>query len=295
MEDIMNNRTDLACEKEQQLKVSDKFKNGVGGIEKEELFKGDLKITRISVRTDEAAQLLEKPVGNYVTISCERGFDCMPDRIIQIAEAVCCELKRISGGCKAPLVAGLGNEGITPDSLGVLVSKKIFATRHIRELAPELYSEKMSEVAVIATGVTGNTGLESAEIVKSLCDGISPDVVFAIDALACSDVRNLGKTIQITDTGISPGSGVNNARAELSEKTLGCRVIAVGVPTVVDMLTAVSQLSDAESLEDGYASMMVTPREIDRVAASSAAVISTALNMLFHPSISPSEIEGLVG
>lgn len=289
----MGIRTDLAAESEQQATTA----RGVAieGISKKEFIKGNLKISRISVTTSSAAEIIRKPQGDFVTVTAENGFDSMPDKVKTCAEALCCELKRLAGNFESALVVGLGNEAITPDSLGVLVTKKIFATRHIKTLAPELYSDDMSEVSVVATGVTGNTGLESAEIVAALCEKTSPDVVFVVDALACADVSNLGCTIQLTDTGISPGSGVGNSRAELSYKTLGCKVVAIGVPTVIDMQTAVFQLSDAENQNEKYASMMVTPREIDKLVKNTSAVIQTALNLLFHPSLSPFEIEALVG
>lgn len=286
-------RTDLASEREQQIRVSGK--SSMDGVNKSEYLKGNLKITKIDITTPQASQTFEKPIGSYVTIFCENGFDSMPDRVSVASEALCCELKKLAGKFKTALVVGLGNEAITPDSLGVLVSKKIFATRHIRTLAPELYSDKMSEIAVIATGVTGNTGLESAEIVRALCEKITPDVVFVVDALACSEISNLGATVQLSDTGISPGSGVGNSRAELSQRTLGCKVIAIGIPTVIDMQTAISQISDAEKQDEKYATMMVTPREIDRLVKNGATVIQTALNSMFHPSLSPLEIESLVG
>ncbi|MBQ8883426.1 MAG: GPR endopeptidase [Oscillospiraceae bacterium] len=285
-------RTDLAAEKEQQLDNADSH---IEGISKEEFYKGDLHISRISLTSQNASSLLEKPMGNYTTVTCEKGFDSMPDKVKIYSDTLCNELKRLAGKFRKPLVVGLGNEAITPDSLGVLVSKKIFATRHIKTLAPELYCDKMNEVAVIATGVTGNTGLESQEIVRALCEKIHPDVVFVIDALACAEIKNLGASIQLTDTGISPGSGVENARAELSQNTLGCKVIAVGIPTVIDMQTAVFQISDAENQNEKYASMMVTPRNIDFLVKNGATIIKMALNSLFHPSISPSEIDAIVG
>lgn len=285
-------RTDLALEKISRIETDNSVTDG---IEKDEFYKGDLHISRIKITSENASQALEKPLGSYITLRCENGFDTMPDKVKITSDALACELKRLVGKYKKPLVVGLGNEAITPDSLGVLVSRKIFATRHIKMLAPELYSEKMNEVAVIATGVTGNTGLESAEIVKALCEKINPDVVFAIDALACSEIKNLGSTIQITDTGISPGSGVKNARAELSEKTLGCKVVAIGMPTVIDMETAVFQISDAQNQNDEFSSMMVTPRNIDFLVKNGTAIIQMALNNMFHPSISPSEIDALVG
>lgn len=285
-------RTDLALEKEQQLDNADSH---IEGISKVEFYKGDLHILRISVTSQDASSLLSKPMGNYTTISCKNGFDSMPDKVKIYSDVLCNELKCLLGEFKSPLVVGLGNEAVTPDSLGCAVSKKIFATRHIKTLAPELYSEGMKEVSSMATDVTGNTGIEAFEIVKALCDRISPDVVFVIDALACAEIKNLGCTIQLTDTGISPGSGVKNARAELSEKTLGCKVIAVGIPTVIDMQTAVFQISDAKNQCGEYASMMVTPKNIDFLVKNGATIIKNALNSLMHPSVSPAEIDSIVG
>ena len=286
-------RTDLAAEKEQQIRVSGK--SSLEGIDKEEFLKDGFKISRINVKTSHASQILGKPMGSYVTLSAQSGFDALPHRISQAGEILCCELEKLAGDCKSALVVGLGNEAITPDSLGGLVSKKIFATRHLKTLAPQLVDEDTKEISVIATGVTGNTGLEASEIVRALCRKINPDAVFVIDALACSDVSNLGCTIQITDTGISPGSGVGNSRKELSENTLGCKVIAVGIPTVIDMETAIFQLSDAENQDKSYASMMVTPREIDKLVNVGAQIVHTALNRLFHPDLSQEDISSLVG
>lgn len=288
-----NQRTDLALESEQQARACREEK--ISGLEREEFQKGSFKISRICITDENASGLLEKPVGNYVTVSAPDGFDAMPERLNTAAEVIKNELLKIAGAFKSVLVVGLGNERITPDSVGVLVSRKIFATRHIKTLAPSLYDESMTEVSVIASGVTGNTGIESAEIVKALCEKTRPDVVFVIDALACSDIANLGKTVQITDTGISPGSGVGNCRAEISEATLGCRVVAVGIPTVIDMQTAVFQLSGGKVQKEEYASMMVTPRGIDKLVQNASAVIWTALNMALHPSISPDEAEILAG
>ena len=132
------------------------------------------------------------------------------------------------------LVAGLGNQSITPDAIGPLCAQRVFATRHIRQLGNELDMGELTEVSVIRPGVLGQTGIEASDLVKAACSRIDADTVIAVDALACSETHNLGRTIQLTDTGISPGSGVANSRKELSRRTLGADCIAVGIPTVTD-------------------------------------------------------------
>ena len=181
------------------------------------------------------------------------------------------------------LVSGLGNSDITPDALGPSVASKILATRHLeKELENETdcFLKSLRRVSSFASGVLGQTGIE-----------IKPAGIIAVDALACSDVRRLGTTIQISDTGISPGSGVANARKELSEKLLGIPVIAIGVPTVVDMYTIVRNFTDSEPYD--IPNMMVTSREIDRLIEHSAQLISMGINLALQPSLTPDDIKAL--
>lgn len=133
------------------------------------------------------------------------------------------------------MAVGLGNYALTSDAVGPLTAEKIFATRHIKSLAKEIDTDDLGEVTVIQTGVLGNTGIESSEQVKAIAERVTPQAVIAVDALACSELSNLGRTIQLCNTGISPGSGVENARKELSLSTLGVKCIAIGVPTVIDL------------------------------------------------------------
>ncbi len=284
-------RTDLASEKEQRAVVG---KNHIDGVEKHEYFKGNIKITHIKITDESGAKVLEKPVGNYVTLSVKGGFDNTHEAITLTAGVLCDELKKVCKKFTSVLIVGLGNAKITPDNLGVSVAEKIFATRHIKLFAPEFFSENMAEVSVIRTGVSAATGIESAEIVKAVCEKIRPQLVIVIDALACGEISNLGRTIQITDTGISPGSGVGNARKELSQRTLNVPVVAVGVPTVIDLETAVFQLSDAQNSDKDFSQMMVTPRNIDALMKVCCQIIQTALNKLVHPDLSPAEISSLV-
>ena len=147
-------------------------------------------------------------------------------------------------------------------------------------------------MSAIAGGVMGQTGIESAELIRAVCAEIKPSAVIAADALACSDVSRLGTTIQICDSGISPGSGVANARRELSEKQLGIPVIAVGVPTVVDMHTIVRSLTDP-TYEAELPNMMVTPRDVDRLTERASQLIAFGINLALHPSLSFEDVRGL--
>lgn len=285
-------RTDLATEIEQRAKLEGA--NELEGIERTEYLSHNHKITHIKITSEKGSGTLKKPMGSYVTLCCEKGFGDSYEEKSLSARLLCEELKKLCGDFKNALVVGLGNERITPDSLGVLTADRVFATRHIKYHARKLFCDSYSEISVIKTGVLASTGLESSEIVSAVCKKTFPQIVFAIDALACGEISNLGCTIQITDTGIAPGSGVKNTRKELSEKTLGAKVIAIGIPTVIDLETAVFQTSDANKQSEKYSQMMVTPRQIDKTVKRGSEIISDALNMLFHPYLSDREIQSLI-
>lgn len=192
------------------------------------------------------------------------------------------------------LVAGLGNEAMTPDSIGPQVLRKLCITRHLRENSPESFGN-LREVACIAPGVLGTTGMESAELVLAAAERIHPSCVVAVDALASRSLERLCTCVQITDTGIVPGSGVGNARAAFTKESLGVPVIAVGVPTVVDAAVMVQELTEkTENLPEIASGMMVTPREIDARAADAAKVIGFGLNLAFQSNLTPEDIELLV-
>ena len=192
------------------------------------------------------------------------------------------------------LVVGLGNRDITPDALGAIVSSKVLATRHLaNELGNNMddFMKSLRRVSTFAGGVLGQTGIETAEIIHSICREIKPAGIIAIDALACSDVSRLGTTIQISDSGISPGSGVANARKELSEKLLGIPVTAIGVPTVIDIHTIIRNFANSEP--ENFPEMMVTSREIDRLIERSAQLIAYGINLALQPSLTPEDVRGL--
>jgi len=222
-------------------------------------------------RTDLACELAQKPEGNYATIYCDE-LDS-PSEIAELSHILGQFIPKEVG---KTLVVGLGNESITPDSLGVRAARKVLATAHFKGHS-EFTELNLSEVYVVSPGVMAQTGLESAQLVKSVADLVKPDCLVVIDSLACSKRERLAKTIQVTDRGIAPGSGVKNERMEFSRKVFGMPVVAIGVPTVIDV-------------DDD----MLVPRDIDVVISHYARVISGAVNRTLNPGLSESEIEQLL-
>ena len=271
-------RTDLALESAENVDISRELPDGISVSEKKT---SAFLVTEVGVSTKEASEKIEKPIGRYVTLETGDRLDMRPENFEQCAYDLAEEITRLKGDAERILVVGLGNEDITPDSLGPRVCAHIFATRHIRENAPEIYSDDLGEVSAIAPGVMGQTGIEASELIRSVCGAIKPSLVLAVDALACSEISHLGRTIQLTDTGISPGSGVLNSRRELSQATLGVPCIAIGVPTIADLGQA-----DGEPL-------MVTPRSVDKLISCSAQLISAAINLSVHDGLSLDEIISL--
>lgn len=247
------------------------------------------KITEITIETDEAGKLIGKGKGRYITVEAASPYAEFTEQADDIAD----ELKKLCGCDNNVLIIGLGNSDITPDALGPKAVSGIIATRHLRDELPKgHFLSGLHSVSALATGVLGQTGIEVAEITKAVCDRTSPQCVIVIDALACADSSRLGTTVQLTDTGISPGSGVQNSRKELSRRTLGVPVVAVGVPTVIDMHTIYENMS-GKAPEKTLPNMMVTPRDIDRIIDRTAKLIAHALNRAFQPDLSHEDIETL--
>lgn len=295
----MNFRTDLAIESGEYREK--KRLDGVLSREKNE--KG-IRVTTIEIINEKGEALLKKPVGKYITVETV-AFDKGDDSFSDILEVLCRELSALLPERGSVLVAGLGNEDITPDALGPEALSQLFATRHIsRELKSRLGLEGLRSVAGIVPGVLGKTGVETVEIIGALVEKIKPDCVVVIDALASRSVSRLGTTVQMTDTGISPGSGVGNSRKEISEKTLGVPVVAIGVPTVVDALTMALDVFEAEGIEltekevsaklEGHSQMMVTPKEIDSLISKMAGLIALTINCVLQPQLTAEELISLV-
>lgn len=279
----MNTRTDLTIE----------LTEGVGdaeGVRTDSRTVQGVKVSRTVISTEEAAARIGKAQGEYYTLETlpfsDSGFQ--PEECFEAAADILRDMLPRHG---CILAVGLGNKGVTPDALGPKTAERILATRHIPgELAEKCGLSPLRSTAVIAPGVLGQTGLEAAEVVRSLCAALCPSAVIVIDAMAARSLSRLGCTVQISDSGISPGAGVGNDRPAIDSGLLGTKVISVGVPTVVEMRTAVAALSGDEPATRVGTGMIVTPREIDLLTDRAARFIAMAVNAALQPHLHPSEI-----
>lgn len=274
----MQGRTDLAVE---AATIGE-------GVTAEERTVGDMTVIK-TVLTDQGARRCGKAAGTYVTAQFPALTD-NEDDLERTAQVLGEELRSLLPQTGTVLVVGLGNEAITPDALGPRAVSMVLATRHIRgEFARSTGLCDLRPVAVVATGVLGNTGVESREMTESLCRTVSPAAVIAVDALAARSTARLGTTVQFSDTGIAPGSGVGNDREALTKETLGVPVIGVGMPTVVDAETIAREWA-GETEPKGSSMMMVTPREIDLLILRAAKLIAMTLNAALQPEYSPLQL-----
>lgn len=287
-------RTDLAVEARELAR-----ERGCGGVEsREETVEGYPCVT-VEVTSDEGARALGKPRGIYHTLDLTALSRHEENALPRAAEAV----KRLlapllSAGKGTALVVGLGNRAMTADAVGVLTAERILVTRHLLQMEPKRFFDLRS-VAALETGVLGTTGVESGEVVGALCERIRPDVVVAVDALCARRVERLCATVQISDSGITPGSGVGNHRFPLDHAHLGVPVVAVGVPTVVEGATLCADLLEAAGVaaptELSGGTLFVTPRDIDSRVAEMARVLSLGIGLALQPSLSWEELESLTG
>lgn len=269
-------RTDLASE---QLSLC----TDCTGVNCTESNFGNVKIERVEILKESDGKLLKKPTGRYVTVNF--GEITPEDTDGFLHSALKAELSRLLPKSGNVLVAGLGNRQITPDALGPKVADRVLATRHVSEIfSKNLGLGKVRSVSVISAGVLGQTGIESAEIIEATAKKTNAVAVVVIDALAAHSVSRLLKSVQITDSGICPGSGVGNARCEISRKTLGVPTVAVGVPTVVDLGDVLEDTGTDFKTEKN---LMVTPRDIDSMVDLTAHVLSHALNCALQPTVPP--------
>ena len=250
-------------------------------------------ITEIIIDDDSCLSTIGKGKGRYITLEGS-SLSRFSDDYKLMAQELAEELSRLLPDGDV-LVAGLGNNDITPDAIGPQTAAKVFATRHLSEeldTDDEMLMTSLRSVSTFSGGVMGQTGIETAEIVRAVADEIKPKAIIAVDALACNDISRLGTTIQITDTGISPGSGVSNRRMELSEKLFGIPVIAVGVPTVVDMHTIVRSLTGQE-INRELPNIMVTPRDIDRLTERASQLLAFGINLALQHNLTFEDVRGL--
>lgn len=267
-------RTDLAAEDIPQEG------GGLPGVHSEAFDRGGFHVARVEVLDERGASVLCKPIGSYITMDMETFFRRKENSFAAAAELLAELLRGVLplSTEDSVLVAALGNPAITPDAVGPETAALTLATRHLRQVLPE-EAPAFRSVSVFRTGVLGTTGIESAEAIRALCRALEPDAVVVVDALASRSTEKLCRTVQIADSGIVPGSGVGNDRAELSRRVLGVPVTAIGVPTVVDA-------------GDG---LIVTPRDIDRCVRDAGRLIAYALNLALHPSLTIADVDMFVG
>lgn len=297
-------RTDLALETREIYQKAQNIENEVPGVEtKIDDSDNDFLFTEVNILSDEGASLLNKPIGNYITIESKYMNDEVESIDKKIINKLASTIKDISHIVKkdSVLVVGLGNSDVTPDALGPKVVDNLSITRHLIEYAPELVNENTRAVSAIVPGVLGTTGIETSDIVKGIVEKTKPDLVIVVDALAAKDMNRISRTIQVSNTGITPGSGVKNNRFSLTRDSLGVPVIAVGVPTVVGVPTIVNEAIEYVSekipdvktplenenymqniLENKDFDFMVTPNDIDDIISNISRLVSEGINTALH-------------
>jgi len=275
---------------------------------------GGVQITEVHIHSSEGARLIGKPEGHYITLECDGVRRRDPDARTAVGNLLGEELARLlPGEPDAPvLVVGLGNRMVTPDALGPLTVDGTLVTRHLYRELPHLTDKRMSPVCAVAPGVLGVTGIETMEMVRSIIQEIRPRAVIAVDSLAARSTSRVGSTVQLTDTGIQPGSGVGNHRAALSGETLGVPVLALGVPMVIYAATIARDAFELLAGEDEYqdealdqmteellagsmGEMIVTPREVDALVGDAANMLACGINRALHPGLSDSDILTMLG
>ncbi len=276
-------RTDLALEARESFEEDGVEIRGVA-IEESYDEERDIRVTRVCIETENGARAMGKPVGTYLTLEAPRLSDPDDGYHREVSRQLAEELKQLLGTEeeKAVLVVGLGNREVTPDALGPEAVNNLMITRHVvREYGKAaLGKEKVHLVSGIVPGVMAQTGMETFEIIKGIIDETKPDVVVAIDALAARSTKRLNRTIQLSDAGIHPGSGVGNHRNSLTRESLGIPIVAIGVPTVVDAATIIYDATgDRNAISPGLNGMFVTPKDIDETIKRLSFTISEALNI----------------
>lgn len=255
-------------------------------------------VHEVRILSEDAAREIGKPQGRYLTLELDalirREEDAFPRACKALSTLLRELLPHLNDG--PVLIAGLGNRMITPDAIGPQTADHVIATRHLVAQSPAIFAD-WRPVSALAPGVLGQTGVETGEVICGVLDRVRPAAVIAVDALAAGRLSRLLRTVQLADTGITPGAGVGNARAALNKETLGVPVIAVGVPTVVDGATLAHEISSqlgqpaCEALDDLSQPVMITTRDIDREVADISRMIGYAVNMALHPHLSVADID----
>lgn len=277
-------RTDLALEARESMGEAE---GEIRGVRVEESYdeEHEIRITRVVIETKNGAKAMGKPMGTYITLEAPGMVESEEDYHQEISTALAAQLKSIIPDVKKEqsiLVVGLGNRDVTADALGPHVADNLFVTRHVvKEYGKAAYNKsQMHMVSSIVPGVMAKTGMESAEIIKGVVEQTQPDVVIVVDALAARSTKRLNRTIQITNTGIHPGSGVGNHRNALTEESLLVPVIAIGVPTVVDAATIVNDATAGQMPTNltELNNMYVTSKDVDYQIKQISHIICDAIN-----------------
>lgn len=255
-------------------------------------------VHEVRILSEDAAREIGKPQGRYLTFELDALIRREEDAFPRACKALSTLLRELlpHPNDGPVLIAGLGNRMITPDAIGPQTADHVIATRHLVAQSPAIFAD-WRPVSALAPGVLGQTGVETGEVICGVLDRVRPAAVIAVDALAAGRLSRLLRTVQLADTGITPGAGVGNARAALNEETLGVPVIAVGVPTVVDGATLAHEISSqlgqpaCEALDDLSQPVMITTRDIDREVADISRMIGYAVNMALHPHLSVADID----
>ena len=309
---MLNFRTDLASERRDIYQKVQGAEGELNGIESQkEQINEKLSVERVKITNEEGEKAIGKPKGIYTTIDIKNLKIAQEEEINKASEVLAKELGDIISmhidKQGEILVVGLGNESVTPDALGPKTINEIEVTRHFINYMPQYVKEGTRMVSAISPGVLGTTGIETVEILKGVVQNINPKLVIVIDALASRSIERMSSTIQISDTGIVPGAGVGNTRKEISQETLGVPVIAIGIPTVVELATLVSEGIDIfierlqekaesneylnrlqqndkyeevkEALNVGEYNMIVTPKEIDGLIENMKEIVAQGINL----------------
>ena len=284
---MQNIRTDLAVEAHELSRREAKNATEIDGVISDVRTEDGITVTNIEITNENGSKALGKAIGNYITIESPNL-----KYSIDIYERVCTliseEIRKMADikSDSLTLVVGLGNRDITPDALGTEVVSRLLVTHHIKQNMKDFFDANISGVCAL---IPGTTGIETAEIIKAVSEKVKPNLIIAVDAMAAADIRRVSTTVQISDTGIQPGAGVGNNRECLNEETIGAKVIAIGVPTVIDAAT-ISKVEIPKEL----APLMVTTKDIDLVIERTAKTVANGINLALHRDMTLRDIESYV-
>lgn len=291
----MKYRTDLAIENHELLEEA--RARATGYIKKQKQIDEDISITHIEIISQEGEKAFGKKKGTYITIEADGILDQKDGIKERVAKALAEELKALIPFhyYLKVLVVGLGNEKVTPDSLGPHTVDKVKITSHLFKIYDADGDFDMANVSGFNPSVTGITGMETADVIEKIVALVKPEIVVVIDSLAARNMERMSTTLQVSNTGIEPGAGMGNKRKGINEETLGCKVIAIGVPTVIDSRTLILEAAEAtgsvqqHKLEDYFREkkldMIVTSTDIDEIIKDFSDIISNAINITLHPGI----------